>query len=232
MDRRNFLSSSAIGAAAAVLGNGGVAAAVGQAAKPAAGAPARRAQMKVGATVFRCDDDSLKAVARYGVTHVIVNAQIAEPGRLYATVDELKQQREIVERNKLTLAVMTPPMLASSHIDREKNPAIMLGQSPQRDRDIEAVQTMIKNCAAAGIPVHQVQHEHPRRAADRPEGRPGRHVVQLLQAGGRQGRSPAHQGGGGQSRHVLGADHLLPGARHPRRQRVQGDAWRATRTTR
>ncbi len=152
MDRRNFLSSSATGAAAAVLGNSVVAAAVGQTAKPAAGAPARRAQMKVGATAFRCDDASLKAVARYGVTHVIVNAQIAEPGRLYATVDELKQQREIVERNKLTLAVMTPPMLASSHIDREKNPAIMLGQSPQRDRDIEAVQTMIKNCAAAGIP--------------------------------------------------------------------------------
>ena len=108
--------------------------------------------MKPGATVGRCEDENLKAVARYGVTHIVTNAQIAEPGRLYATVDELTRQREIVERNKLSLAVMTPPNLASSHIDRERNPAIMLGQSPQRDRDIEAVQTMIKNCAAAGIP--------------------------------------------------------------------------------
>ena len=28
----------------------------------------------------------------------------------------------------------------------------MLAQSPERDRDIEALQTMIRNCAAAGIP--------------------------------------------------------------------------------
>ena len=28
----------------------------------------------------------------------------------------------------------------------------MLAESPQRDRDIESLQTMIKNCAAAGIP--------------------------------------------------------------------------------
>ena len=28
----------------------------------------------------------------------------------------------------------------------------MLAQSPERDRDIEAMQTMIRNCAAAGIP--------------------------------------------------------------------------------
>ena len=152
MDRRHFLSSSAAGAAAALLGTSRVAGAVGQTARPAVGAPARRARMRLGATAFRCDDENLKALARYGVTHVVVNAQIGEPGRFYATVDELKAQREIVERNTLAIEVMTPPILASSHIDREKNPAIMLGQSPQRDRDIEAVQTMIRNCAAAGIP--------------------------------------------------------------------------------
>jgi mannonate dehydratase len=42
--------------------------------------------------------------------------------------------------------------LESSHIDKEKHPAIMLAQSPERDRDIESLQTMIKNCAQAGIP--------------------------------------------------------------------------------
>jgi mannonate dehydratase len=151
MDRRTFISSSAVGAAASVLAGSDVVTAAGQAPKPVAAAP-RRALMKLGATARRCDDESLKAVARYGVTHVVVSAEIAEPGRLYATVEELTQQREIVERNKLAIAVMTPPNLASSHIDRERNPAIMLGQSPQRDRDIEAVQTMIRNCAAAGIP--------------------------------------------------------------------------------
>ena len=42
-------------------------------------------------------------------------------------------------------------MLQSTYIDREKNAAIMLGQSPERDHEIEAIQTTIRNCAAAGI---------------------------------------------------------------------------------
>lgn len=107
--------------------------------------------MKVGATA-RCDDESLKAVARYGIKNVVSAPPIAEEGRLYATVDELKQMRDIADRNGVTVFMLTPPNLASSHIDREKNPGIMLGKSPERDREIEAVQTMIKHCAAAGIP--------------------------------------------------------------------------------
>jgi mannonate dehydratase len=43
-------------------------------------------------------------------------------------------------------------LLNSSNVDREPHPAIMLAQSPERDRDIEAFQTLIKNCAATGIP--------------------------------------------------------------------------------
>ena len=154
MNRRTFISSSGIAAAATVLWHGQTAAAgvAGQA--PAAG-PARagrkRALMKVGATA-RCDDASLDAILRYGVRNIVTFARIAEPGRLFATVEELKAQREIAERKGVTIDVMTPPNLGSSHIDRERNPAMMLGESPQRDRDIEAVQTMIRNCAAAGIP--------------------------------------------------------------------------------
>jgi mannonate dehydratase len=142
MDRRQFIYSS--GAAAAALTGGGR--------MPASvfAAQAKRALMKPGATA-RVDDAALKVVARYGIKHIIASAQIAD-GRLYATVDELKQAREIAERNGMKIEILTPPNLSSSHIDRERNPAIMLGQSPQRDRDIEAVQTMIKNCAAAGIP--------------------------------------------------------------------------------
>jgi mannonate dehydratase len=47
---------------------------------------------------------------------------------------------------------IAPPFLSSSHIDRERHPAIMLAQSPERERDVEALQTLIRNCAAAGIP--------------------------------------------------------------------------------
>jgi mannonate dehydratase len=48
--------------------------------------------------------------------------------------------------------MIAPPFLASSHVDRTEHPAIMLGQSPQRDRDIEQLQILIRNCAKVGIP--------------------------------------------------------------------------------
>ena len=154
MNRRTFISSSGLAAAAAALSKGRTASADGPGQAPATErirTGRTRARMKVGATA-RCDDASLKAIVRYGVRNIVTFAPIAEPGRLYATVDELTAQREIAERNGVTIDVMTPPNLGSTHIDRERNPAIMLGESPQRDRDIEAVQTMIRNCAAAGIP--------------------------------------------------------------------------------
>jgi mannonate dehydratase len=152
MNRRTFVSSSGVAAVATLLANTGAANALPSGSQAAPARTGRkRALMKVGATA-RVDDASLLAVARYGVRNIVTFAPIAEPGRLYATVEELTAQRAIAERNGVTIDVMTPPNLGSSHIDREKNPAIMLGESPQRDRDIEAVQTMIKNCAAAGIP--------------------------------------------------------------------------------
>src|SRR5438093_13506949 len=60
--------------------------------------------------------------------------------------------RDMAEKYRIRVDLIAPPFLASSHIDREKHPAIMLAQSPERDRDIEQLQTMIKNCAAVGIP--------------------------------------------------------------------------------
>jgi mannonate dehydratase len=139
MNRRHFVSLSGIAALGLNLPQ-----------QAASAAPAKRALMKVGASAGP-DEARLKEVARFGVKNIISSARIAD-GRLYATVDELKSLRDIVEKNGISVDVITPPMLSSTHIDLEKNPAIMLGQSPQRDRDIESLQTMIKNCAAAGIP--------------------------------------------------------------------------------
>jgi mannonate dehydratase len=175
MNRRHFVSSSAI-------------AAVGAAALPEAASAAKpkRTLMKLGATVRgggpgRGDfpgggpgpgpgpgpegprgprrgggqpmdpEQGYKSLGRWGIKNVVATAQIAD-GRLYATVDELKKLTDTADKYGISVDVLNPPFLPSSHIDRERNPAIMLGQSPQRDRDIEQVQTMIKNCAAAKIP--------------------------------------------------------------------------------
>jgi mannonate dehydratase len=116
---------------------------------PPAGDPARRARAAGGAP--RDPEQGFKSLGRWGIKNVVATAQIAD-GRLYATVDELKKLTDIADKYGMTVDILNPPFLPSSHIDRERHPAIMLGQSPERDRDIEQIQTMIKNCATAKIP--------------------------------------------------------------------------------
>ena len=141
MNRRQFVSSS--GAAAAALSSG-------LTTDTASAAPAKRALMKLG-TETQINDARLKSLARYGLTNVGGPAPRAE-GLLWPGVDDLKRGRDMAAKNGISYDIVTPPILASSHIDRERHPAIMLAESPERDRDIEAMQTLIKNCAAAGIP--------------------------------------------------------------------------------
>ena len=106
---------------------------------------------KLGDQTAPTNDVHLKYLARYGVRNICGYPQI-EGGRLYATVDELKRMKDLAAKYDISVDCTAPPFLESSHIDREKHPAIMLAQSPERDRDIEQLQTMIKNCAEAGIP--------------------------------------------------------------------------------
>ncbi|HLH15612.1 MAG TPA: mannonate dehydratase [Bryobacteraceae bacterium] len=136
MNRRRFLASTA--AAAAV--------------RPAPAAPAPNPPlMKLGCQSAPTSEKHVAFLARYGVRNICGYPEIPG-GRLYATVDELHRMQEIAGKFGVTVDCAAPPFLTSSHIDREKHPAIMLAQSPERDRDIEALQTFIRNCAAAGIP--------------------------------------------------------------------------------
>ena len=73
--------------------------------------------------------------------------------RRFANVEELKKMRELPDKLGVTIDLLTPPNLASSHIDRERNPGIMLGKSPERDREIDSINQMIRNAAKAGIPM-------------------------------------------------------------------------------
>jgi mannonate dehydratase len=142
MNRRTFVSSSGAAALAAASGIRSV----------AAGATApKRALMKLGCQSAPTNDTHLKYLARYGVRHICGYPEIAD-GRLYATVDELNRMRDLATKNEISIECLAPPFLASSHIDREKHPAIMLAESPERDRDIESMQTLIRNCAKTGIP--------------------------------------------------------------------------------
>lgn len=107
--------------------------------------------MKLGCQTAPSNDKHFQYFARYGIKNICGYPEIAD-GRLHATVDELKKLRDTAGKYGISVDCIAPPFLSSSHIDREKHPAIMLAQSPERDRDIESLQTMIRNCAEAGIP--------------------------------------------------------------------------------
>ena len=144
MNRRQFLVSS--GAA------GLVAAGTGAPHQAGAAPTAKKALMKLGDQSAPTTETHLKYLARYGVEGICGYPHI-QGDRLYATVDELKRMNDLAAKDKISVDCIAPPFLESSYIDREKHPAIMLAESPERDRDIEQLQTLIRNCAQAGVPM-------------------------------------------------------------------------------
>jgi mannonate dehydratase len=182
MNRRQFITSGTVAGAASVIapnaaiaatpkralmkigatvtggpGEGGEGGGRRGGAPPAEGATApgesgaTRGGRRGGGVQPRDLDAGFRSLGRWGIRNVVATAPIAD-GRLYATVEELKRLTDVAEKYGMSVDVLNPPFLPSSHIDRERHPAIMLAQSPDRDRDIEQIQTMIKNCAAAKIP--------------------------------------------------------------------------------
>jgi mannonate dehydratase len=107
--------------------------------------------MKLGCQTSPTNETHLKYFARYGVRNICGSPQ-TPPGQPWASADDLARMRDLAAKYGISVDCTAPPILASSHIDGERHPAIMLAQSPERDRDIEALQTFIRSCAQAGIP--------------------------------------------------------------------------------
>src|SRR5881296_2097053 len=134
MNRRRFLSTS---------GAAGIAVGSSLAPKRApASPPPKPALMKLGCQSAPTNDTHLKYLARYGVRNICGYPEIAD-GRIYATADELSRMKDLATKNGIEIDCVGPPVLTSSYIDNEKHPAIMLARSPERDRDIESIQTLI-----------------------------------------------------------------------------------------
>jgi mannonate dehydratase len=143
LKRRNFISLSAAAAAGATV-RGSAAGSIGAAAP-------KRALMKLGCQTSPTSDTRLQFFARHGVRNIC--GYPAEPrDRGYPTVEDLLQMKERAAKYGVSIDLVAPSFLASSHIDRTGRPAIMLGQSPERDRDVECIQKLIVNCAKAEIP--------------------------------------------------------------------------------
>jgi mannonate dehydratase len=149
MDRRKFFSVT--GASAAAVAAGALPAAQAQAQTRRAGGKLPPLKALLGHQFGTLTDRSAAWVARYGVDAICTSPVVTDPTRLYPTPEEMRKMLDLAAKWKLKVNMVDSVLLTSSHIDREKNPAIMLGLSPQRDRDIESFQNHIRTCAATGI---------------------------------------------------------------------------------
>lgn len=148
MKRRQFLS---LAGTTTALAAGAGTVALERASRAAEQPRQRPLKMYVGTQRSPTTPQMLQYFKRHGVDHIC--GYPPHPGeRGYWTVEDLEKTRDLCEQHDITLDMVALPFLSSSHIDREQRGAIMLGKSPERDRDIEHINIMTANCAKAGIP--------------------------------------------------------------------------------
>lgn len=136
MNRRTFLAAAS---GTALLDAQAPLASLGQ----------RKALMKAG-TQHDSSDEALRVLAAFGVEHICSTLPSAKLDEHWS-VEELTRLRERVESHGIRLD-MVPLPLSSNYITKYESPEILLGKSPERDREMDDICQMIRNTARAGIP--------------------------------------------------------------------------------
>lgn len=145
MKRNHFLKAITAGSVgAAVFGPDHAKAAT----KPA---PPKKVLMKVGCQSGGTSVENLEFKARHGVFNIDGGAPKIIPGKGWDLEDSLAK-KEACEKYGISLDAYHYP-LTSAGIDRVAYPNIMLGKSPERDREIEYLQQMIQVAGKSGIKV-------------------------------------------------------------------------------
>jgi mannonate dehydratase len=149
MHRRDFVRLAGAGVAAGATGAIEPAEGAQTVGRPKTAAAPRQALMKVG-TQHDSSDEVLTILAALGVTHICSRLPSARMDDQWS-VEGLTRLRERVERAGITLDMVPLPM-SSNPLARAENPNILLGKSPERDREIDDICQMIRNASRAGIP--------------------------------------------------------------------------------
>jgi mannonate dehydratase len=143
MKRREFLSAAGVALATCNAS---------ASASPGSVGPSRTPlKMHVGTQQGPTTPEMLQFFKRHGCDH-ICGYPSKPDARGYWTLEELERTRDLCEKHGVRMEMVALPFLTSSHIDHEKRGAIMLGDSPKRDRDIADIHKMIETCAKAGVP--------------------------------------------------------------------------------
>src|SRR5258705_7285624 len=78
----------------------------------------KRALMKLGCQSGPTSDQRLQFFARHSVKNICGAPELADKARGYPTVEELLKLKERAAKWGISIDMITPPFLASSHIDR------------------------------------------------------------------------------------------------------------------
>jgi mannonate dehydratase len=150
MNRREFVRLAGAGVSAGALAETVVQAQAARTPPKAAAAPrpSAPARMKVG-TQQGDSEEILRALAAFGVHDICGSLPSAKLDEAWS-VEALSKRRERAEAHGISLEMLPLPM-SSSEISRAEMPAIYLGQSPERDRNIDDICQMIRNCSRAGV---------------------------------------------------------------------------------
>lgn len=146
MKRRNFVRDIAAGS----LGVAALKSTEGQK-KKSNNTGKKKVLMQVGCQSGGTSIQNLEFKARHGVYNIDGGSPEIIEGVGWDLEDSLRK-RDACEKYGISLDAYHLP-LTSAGIDRVKYPNMMLGKSPERDREIELIQQMIQVSAKTGIKV-------------------------------------------------------------------------------
>jgi len=117
--------------------------------RPGISGASRKAMMHVGCQSGDTSQESLEFKARHGVFHIDGGSPRVIDGVGWDLADSLAK-KEACEKYGIRLEAYHLP-LSSAGIDKQAYPNIMLGKSPERDREIDIIQQMIEVAGKTGV---------------------------------------------------------------------------------
>ncbi len=166
MKRRDFIRAAGVSAVGVTALK---AKAVERESSPAQSGMRKRARMRIGAQRRPVNEELLNFYARHGVDGICGYPQLKENRRW--NLDEVLRLRERIEKHGLTFDLASF-RLTSGGIENQVFPNILLGNDPERDRDIDCVCSIIETAARAGI--HCLKYNMALLPVLRTEDTPGR----------------------------------------------------------
>jgi len=147
MNRRDFLSRAAATAVAGAVRSSSTA--LDSDADSAHNQAGKKASLKLG-TQHGDSDDVLQVLAAFGVNHICAVPPTAGGAEDWS-VEGLSRKREHIESFGISADALR--LIHPNYVSKSETRYIMLGKSPERDREIETTCNRIRNAARAGYPM-------------------------------------------------------------------------------